>query len=99
MKAITITLLVGLTAQVYGAACPFELLKRSGLLSEEDTAKFEAVKRDPKAAETLFEARRRDANPQLLSGLTGPISNGILDLPLGGGLCKSSYPCYTGSTE
>ena len=93
MKVIIIALLTGLTAQVYGAACPFELLKRSGLLDKEDVAKFEAVKRDPQAAEALFEAQRREANPKPEPGLIGPIFNDILDLPLGGGLCKSSYAC------
>ena len=70
-------------------ACPFAELKRSGVLSEDDIAKFEAVKRNPKAAEALFkahQAEKREPGPQ--SGIIGPILNGTLDLPNGGGLRK-----------
>ena len=78
------------------AACPFSELKRSGTLSEEDIAKFEAVKRDPKAAEALFKAHqagKREASPEPKpAGIIGPILNGVLDLPLGGGLRKSRIP-------
>ena len=72
------------------SGCPFAELKRSGLLSEEDIEKFETVKRDPKAAEALFQAHqanKRAAAPEPASGgLIGPIVNGALDLPYGGGL-------------
>ena len=67
-------------------------MKRSGLLSEEDVAKFEAVKRDPKAAEALFQAHQAEkreaaAEPEpAAGGLIGPTLNGLLDLPFGGGL-------------
>lgn len=85
MKAY-LTLGAGLIINAFGA-CPFELLKRSGALSEADLTKFEAVKQDPKAAETLFEAHKRDAAPNPApAGVIGPIVNGALDLPYGGGL-------------
>ena len=68
-------------------------MKRSGVLSEEDVAKFEAVKRDPKAAEELFQAHqaeRREAAPEPADGgIIGPTLNGVLDLPYGGGLRES----------
>lgn len=68
-------------------------MKRSGLLSEEDVAKFEAVKRDPKAAEELFQAHqaeKREAAPEpAAGGIIGPTLNGLLDLPFGGGLRES----------
>ena len=79
-----------LVAQVYGAACPYELLKRSGLLSEDDTAAFEAVKRDPSEAEALFEAHRRKVEGAPEGKLPKrSASDSILDLPFGGGLCES----------
>lgn len=108
MRAITFILTASLVAQVYCAACPFELLKRSGVLSEEDIAKFEAVKRDPGAAEELFQAHRRaaeaDPQPEAEPALIGPILGGLLDLPLGGGLrtlqcCLSMNDAYHVSSE
>lgn len=77
------------------ALCPFEAMKRSGMLTEADLAKFEAVKRDPGAAEELFNAynkKKRAASPEPApAGVIGPIVNGVLDLPLGGGLRKSRF--------
>ena len=58
MRFTTLTVATSLLA-VALAACPFQQMKRSGQLSEEDAAKFEAVKRDPKAAEALFEAYQK----------------------------------------
>ena len=82
----------------YSAACPFEDLRRSGLLSAEDAARFDAIKRDPKAADVLLKAHRRDTNaaaaPRSSSDLIGPLLNGLLDLPLGGGLCKICHTEY-----
>ncbi|MCJ1449873.1 hypothetical protein MMC28_000201 [Mycoblastus sanguinarius] len=78
-------------------ACPFAELKRSGVLSEDDIAKFEAVKRNPKAAEALFkahQAEKREPGPQ--SGIIGPILNGTLDLPNGGGLLNGLLQPLTG---
>ncbi len=93
MKATYLVLNAAFAGLAYGA-CPFAELRRSGFLSEDDIAKFEAVKRDAKAAETLFkahQAEKREPAPQ--SGIIGPIVNGILDLPYGGGLRKCSiYP-------
>ena len=93
MKTITILSAAAFVGQAYGAACPYELLHRSGLLSEGDAEKFEAVKRDPTKAETLFRAhRRKDGDtpeaPSADLAERGP-ADGILDLPLGGGLRKS----------
>lgn len=92
MKTYHFILGAGLAATAYGVACPFEEMKRIGLLSKEDIAKFEAVKRDPKAAETLIRAHRREAEPepepQAIGGNIGPLVNGLLDLPYGGGLGK-----------
>ena len=88
MRATYLVLSTAFAGLAYGA-CPFAELKRSGFLSEDDIAKFEAVKRDPKAAETLFKAHqveKREPAPQ--SGIIGPIVKGILDLPYGGGLRK-----------
>ena len=88
MRATYLVLSAAFAGLAYGA-CPFAELRRSGVLSEDDIAKFEAVKRDPKAAETLFkahQAEKREPAPQ--SGIIGPIVNGILDLPYGGGLRK-----------
>ena len=88
MKATYLVLSATFAGSAYGA-CPFAELRRSGFLSEDDIAKFEVVKRDPKAAEALFiahQAEKREPAPQ--SGIIGPIVNGILDLPCGGGLRK-----------
>ena len=86
MKATYFLLSAAFAGCAYGA-CPFAELRRSGFLSEDDIAKFEAVKRDPKAAEALLkahQAEKREPAPQ--SCIIGPILNGVLDLPLGGGL-------------
>ena len=86
MKATYLVLSAAFAGSAYGA-CPFAELKRSGVLSEDDIAKFEAIKRDPKAAEALFkahQAEKREPAPQ--SGIVSPILNGVLDLPLGGSL-------------
>lgn len=88
MKAAYLVLSAAFAVLAYGA-CTFTELRRSGVPSEDDIAKFEAVKRNPKAAETLFkahQAKKREPVPQ--PGIIGPIVNGILDLPLGGGLRK-----------
>ena len=76
-----------LVAQVYGAACPYELLKRSGLLSEADAEKFEAVKRDPSYAETLF--AEHQVNSKSIEQRDLP--DLPLDLPFGGGLREFCY--------
>ena len=90
MVAVSVALIAGLAA-VSNAACPFELMKRSGVLYGDDIAKFDAVKRNPKAAEALFEAYKREASPDPTpADPIGPIVSGILDLPYGGGLRESS---------
>ena len=74
------------------AACPFQELKRSGILSGKDIAKFEAVKRDPKVADELFAAHQASApknskrTPQLLDALGGALTD--VTNALGGGLGK-----------
>ena len=89
MKLITLFISAGLLAIAHGAVCPFEDLRRSGLLSAEDAAKFDAVKRNPAAAETFIEThKQKDKSKEKRQGLISPIINGILDLPLGGGLRK-----------
>lgn len=79
------------------AVCPFSLLKRAGLLSEDDEAKYDAVKADSRVAEELFRAHHAQAARQekrSATELIGPRSDdGLLDLPLGGGLRE--YICYS----
>jgi hypothetical protein len=93
MKALLLCVIT-LFPPVYGAACPYALLRRAGLLPEDEAAKFDAVKADPGFAEALFQAHRREvevedegkSNPQLI----GPRGlGGLLDLPFGGGLRTS----------
>ena len=89
MKLSLATTAFALASYTYGAVCPFELLKRGGLLSEADTAKFDAVKRNPQLAEALFEAHRQEATSDIRgeTSVVGPRDlDGLLDLPLGGGL-------------
>ena len=89
MKTSLLALTAGLASVSY-AVCPFELMRRSGLLSEDDLAKFDAVKRDPEAAEELFQAHKREAAPEPVpDNIIGPILGGALDLPFGGGLRTS----------
>ena len=74
--------------------CPFAELKRSGVLTDEDWANFEQVKRDPAAAGAFVNAHQAKINVEKRDeklqpeerGLVGPTLGGILDLPLGGGL-------------
>ncbi|KZF18932.1 hypothetical protein L228DRAFT_271566 [Xylona heveae TC161] len=76
-------------------------MRRAGLLSEEDAAKFDAVKRDPAAADALFEAHRRDAaesDPTAEPELVGIRKrDGLLDLPLGGGLLNGVLQPLSGA--
>lgn len=84
--------ILALAGYATAAACPFHDLAKSGALSDSDLAKYEAVKRDPKAAEALFAAHQSEAanvkpqKRQLLSGLGALLSNVTNDL--GGGLCE-----------
>lgn len=97
MKSSTILSILSF-GQAALAGCPFQQLRDTGMLSEREYELFQAVKRDPKAAEELFgkfQARDADAEkrseekreaapePQLLPGLD---LGGLLDI--GGGLCK-----------
>ena len=59
MKITHLTVTASLLVGAY-APCPFQTMKRSGQLSEEDAAKFEAMKRDPRMAEVLFEAYQKE---------------------------------------
>ena len=59
MRATYLLLSAAFAGLSYGA-CPFAELRRSGVLSEDDIAKFEAVKRNPKPAETLFNAHQAE---------------------------------------
>lgn len=76
---LAVILQAGFTA---AAACPFSLLKRAGLLNKRDEAAYDAVKADPKAADEIFASHNhaRDSDK---------FTRGLLDLSLGGGLCKS----------
>ena len=87
MKFLPLFSTAGLLSQAYGAACPYELLRRSGLLSEDDAAKFDAIKRDPAAAEDLFrEHRRRELTTEYEAETKRLDSRQLLPLPFGGGL-------------
>lgn len=100
MKAFISLVAFGLSALTYANPCPYAELARRGLLSEDDLAKFEAVKRNPAEAEKLLQLHARDASVNvktqaqprdLITGLVGPLLDGALDLPLGGGLRESLY--------
>jgi hypothetical protein len=77
---------MGFCSLTHGVACPFEDLRRSRMLSVEDAAKFDDVKRNPAAAEEHLNSHKRRAgvDKEKRQDLLG----GLLDLPLGGGLCK-----------
>ena len=97
MKLNLVIFAASLPAFAASVACPFAELHRAGLLSPDEASKFEAVRRDPKAAEVLFEHHKREVAPTpQAGGLIGPTLDGILDLPLGGGLCKASHVCSVG---
>lgn len=72
------------------AACPYAEAFKSGLLDRDLAYKYEAVKHDPENAARLIgahhQAKRADPQQGGLAGLVGPIVDGVLDLPLGGGL-------------
>ena len=82
-----------LASHVVSFACPMHQLQEAGLLNEADAEKYDAIKRDSQAAETLLELHKRSPDPlpesKVFSGLIGPVVKGLLDLPLGGGLRKS----------
>ena len=70
-----LSLLIASTAYAVAAlaACPFAEFRRT--LSEEDNAKFEAVRRDPKAAEALlkeYQAQKRQEAHQALKREAAP---------------------------
>ncbi|KAF2148597.1 hypothetical protein K461DRAFT_330031 [Myriangium duriaei CBS 260.36] len=99
MKSSFVLALVSLSASVLAGPCPFEHMKRAGLLSPEDEAKFDAVKRDPKMADILFKQHRREivAKSENIHELRGPRKrDGLLDLPLGGGLLNGVLQPLTG---
>ena len=78
------------------AACPFSEAHRAGLLDRSLADKFEAVQKDPRNADRLIGARhagakRQDPQQGGVAGLVGPIIDGVLNLPLGGGLCMFLY--------
>lgn len=79
------------------AACPFQLMKRAGLLNPEIAARFEGIEKDPKIAENLLRTYSGEhiGSKRSPNTLIGPRSaDGTLDLPLGGGLCKSSLSSW-----
>ena len=98
MKLYILILSVSLPCLVASVSCPYAELYSTGLLSKDDAAKFEAVKRDPKAADALLKAHKREPSPQS-GGLIGPIVGGLLDLPLGGGLCRARLRFQSNSID
>ncbi|KZF25187.1 hypothetical protein L228DRAFT_280444 [Xylona heveae TC161] len=77
-------------------------MRRAGLLSAEDAAKFDAVRRDPRAANVLFEAHRREVDPDSSPAAEPELvgirkRDGLLDLPLGGGLLNGVLQPLTGA--
>lgn len=97
MKTFHIFGAVALASSATAAVCPFSLLKRAGLLSADDEAKYDAVKADSTLADELFRAHHAQSARQekrSATELIGPRSDdGILDLPLGGGL-REYICCY-----
>lgn len=81
-----------LTKEAHAVACPYAEAHKAGLLDRDLADKFEAVRNDPGNAHKIIgehQANAKRADPQQggLAGLVGPIIDGVLDLPLGGGLC------------
>lgn len=81
MKPIIVFSVIFQAGSAAAAVCPFSLLKRAGLLNPRDEAAYDAVKADPNAAEEIFASHHQARDPEKLG-------DGLLDLPLGGGLCK-----------
>jgi hypothetical protein len=90
MKPSILFLVWGFCSLAHSAACPFEDLRRSGMLSAEDAAKFDAIKRNPAAAEAYLNVHKREAGYEHEKEKRQSLLGGLLDLPLGGGLCKYS---------
>ena len=91
MKATLFSVASCLVAVALSNPCPFAEMQKSGLLSSEDSVKFDMVKRDPAAAERLLHEHRNrykrssDEHEEILPRQTN--SGGFLGiLPLGGGL-------------
>ena len=68
--------------------CPYAELHKAGLLNPADAAKFEAVRRYPRAAEHMLYAHLHRRDESETESLLGPTIEGVLDLPSGGGLHK-----------
>lgn len=92
-KAIvtTLTSVFLFTQHINAAACPYGEAFKAGLLDRDLADKFEAVRRDPQNADKIIgdhqeQVKRSDPQQGGLAGLVGPIIDGVLDLPLGGGL-------------
>jgi len=66
----------------YCTACPFQALRRSGMLSQEEIAKFDSFKRDPALASEHLNAGRDSTMS------TNEKRQGLLGGLLGGGLCE-----------
>ena len=90
MKLVTISTIALLASSATAATCPFSLLKRAGLLQRDDEAAFDAVRANPRQVDAILKShyQKRSGTPHT-EKLHGPRSaDGLLDLPLGGGLCK-----------
>jgi hypothetical protein len=97
MKLLSVAFVAGFIGLAQGTACPFSLLKRAGILTDADAAKFEAVKRDPAAAEALFqEYQRQEANEKREPQSSGLLGGLLGELPLGGGLVNGLLQPLTG---
>jgi hypothetical protein len=86
MKSSSLFFAMGFCSLAHGVACPFADLRRSGMLSVEDAAKFDDVKRNPAAAEEYLSGHKGGAGVE--KEKRQDLLGGLLDLPLGGGLCK-----------
>ena len=98
MKLSFLAPVATLLGQSQGAACPYELLRRSGLLGADDAAKFDAVKRDSSEADRLFREHRNREAEALYEVQTKRLdSRQLLPLPFGGGLLGGVLQPLTGA--
>lgn len=94
LTALTSVLL--LVTKTNAVACPYAEAFKRGLLDSDLADTFKAVRNDPENADKLIgahhaETKRADPQQGGLAGLVGPIIDGVIDLPLGGGLRTLKY--------
>ena len=88
MKTTLFLIISRLMLQVSAAACPFQQLRDLGLLSPDDAAEFDAVKRDYTHSSVLLEERQTKRD--LFDDLNNVLGD-VESLPLGGGLRMYPY--------